>query len=162
MEPKLLNLFDNEINAQEIKDKLTEVGIECFLQNELKTQVNVLTEPTEEGVAVYVDKKDYSKAKKILDAYEQELEVKGIWCPECEGEDITIKVEHLKYKPTWLLVVCILVFLLCAILPFFIKGYVIFPGIIFIASFIMLIKGYDKKTYHCNKCGHNFSENDRY
>lgn len=162
MDPKLLIFFDNEINAQDIKERLDEAGIGCVLQNELKTSVNVMSESAAEVVAVYVDKKDYSVAKNILDTYEKENEDKGIWCPECESEDITIKVEHLKYKPTWLLVVCILVFLLCVILPFFIKGYIFIPGIIFIVSFIMLIKGYDKKTYHCNKCGKVFSEKDRF
>ncbi|MBR5640289.1 MAG: hypothetical protein IKW83_11265 [Muribaculaceae bacterium] len=47
MEPKLLNFFDNEINAIDIKERLDEAGIKCILKNELKTQVNVLTEPTE-------------------------------------------------------------------------------------------------------------------
>lgn len=74
MEPKLLKFFDNEINAIDIKVRLEEAGIKCVLHKEPKTVVNVLTDPAEDGVAVYVDKKDYVEAKAILDSYELELE----------------------------------------------------------------------------------------
>ncbi len=74
MEPKLLKFFDNEINAIDIKVRLEEAGIKCVLHKEPKTVVNVLTDPTEDGVAVYVDKKDYAEAKAVLDSYELELE----------------------------------------------------------------------------------------
>lgn len=62
MEPKLLNFYDNELNAQEIKVKLAEAGIECLLKDELNTAVNPFMEPSEYGVAVYVDRKGALRA----------------------------------------------------------------------------------------------------
>lgn len=127
MEPKLLVFYDNEINAQDIKTILNDSGIVCILQNEMKTSVNVMSESAEEGVAVYVDKKDYTKSKEILDAYEERLEERLKWCPECGSEDVKVSVVHVKYKPQWA----------------------------FVAIFGLSL-GYDKKVYHCNKCGCDF------
>ncbi|MBR5086897.1 MAG: DUF2007 domain-containing protein [Muribaculaceae bacterium] len=156
MEPKLLKFFDNEINAQEIKVKLNEAAIECVLQNELKTSINVMSGSAEEGVALYVDKKDYPESKKILDSYEQELEEKLKWCPECDSDDVTITTELVKYKPRWLFIFCIAVFVICIILSICIEGWIFIPGLLPVIGLIVMIVGYDKKVYHCNKCGNDF------
>lgn len=156
MEPILLVFYDNEINAQDIKTILNDSGIDCILQNEMKTSVNVMSESAEEGVAVYVDKKDYPKAKEILDAYEEKLEESLKWCPDCGSEDVKVSVVHVKYKPQWVFILCILISIACTILSLFYKGVIILPGLLFYVAVIALILGYDKKVYHCNKCGCDF------
>ncbi|MBR5117874.1 MAG: DUF2007 domain-containing protein [Muribaculaceae bacterium] len=156
MEPKLLVFFDNDINAQDIKSILNDSGIECILQNEMKTSVNVMSESAEEGVAVYVDKKDYPKAKEILDTYEEKLEEILKWCPECGSEDVKVSVVHVKYKPRWVFILCILISIACTVLSFIYSGAIILPGLLFYIAVIALILGYDKKAFHCNKCGCDF------
>lgn len=166
MEPILLNFFDNEINAQEIKQKLSDVDIECVLQNEQKTIINSLSDSVEEGVAVYVDKKDYPEAKEILDNYEKELEEKLKWCPECDSEDITVSTQYVKYKPARIIGSSIVMAIVCCVVTIRIhNGDITLPGIIggFVGALIGALvggligkKGYEKTTYHCNKCGHVF------
>lgn len=180
MDPILLNFFDNEINAIDIKDRLDEAGIECVLQNELKTQVNVLAEPTEYGVAVYVDKKDYSEAKSILESYEQEfedeqeLEDESILCPECESGDLTVSIEHVKPKISRIFLYALVLAVGLTIYNLahhngevsigrLIGGFIGAVIGAIIGGFIeRKIKSYDKTVYHCNKCGKDFSEEDRY
>ena len=171
MESKLLKFYDDELNAQEIKQRLADARIECVLQKEQKSVLNPLIDSIEEGMAVYVDQKDYSEAKKILDTYEQELEQKGLWCPECDSEDVTISIKHIKYKPSSIIVSSLGAAVLCVVvlmsrhglsLPSIIGGFIgaLIGGLI--GGLLSYKKeGYDKKTYHCNNCGKDFSEEDR-
>lgn len=156
MEPKQLVFYDNEINALDIKTILKDSGIECILQNEMKTSVNVMSESAQEGVAVYVDKNDYTKAKEILDDYEEKLEEAIKWCPDCGSDDVRVSVVHVKYKPRWVFILCILISLTSTILYLLLNRVIILPGLLFYVAVIALILGYDKKVYHCNKCGCDF------
>lgn len=172
MEPKLLIFYDNELNALEIKQRLADAAIECELQKEQKTIINSLSDSIEEGMAVYVDKKDYLEAKNILDTYEQELDQKGLWCPECGSEDVTVSINTVKFKWSRIILTSLGFAVLVSLYLVAIHHIDTLPGVIggFIGALIGALvggligynkKGYEKKTYHCNNCGEDFSEEDR-
>lgn len=156
MEPKLLIFYDNELNAIELKQLLAEAGVECLVQEDLKTSVNVMSESSSEfGYAVYVDKSAYKEAKKILDTYEQKREEQNLWCPKCGEVNSTKKIVHHRFGPIWIFIISVCLSVLCLFIRLPLLIYFLLVGFA-IFGIIQFFRGYDEEVYHCKSCGHDY------
>jgi hypothetical protein len=74
---QLLKTFDTDFEAELVKQKLAEAGIECFAQS--SDSDNML--PNTEGVGIYVEPYDFEKAMWLVtnskDDLTDEMEVGG-------------------------------------------------------------------------------------
>ena len=134
MNSKLLASFDNEMTATRLEQDLAASGIDCVVQEEAKTSTcDAMFDNSSFCFALYVDKKDYAKAKGILKQFNKTRDEVNPWCPKCGSEDITRKTVHHQHGPKWLWY-----FLPSSLAAFF------------------YFKEYDEKEYHCKSCGHDF------
>lgn len=172
MEKKLLIFLGEEINAQKVKEMLTNAGIECKLRKVKEglsnALLNSLAEPKENCMAVFVDEKDYPEAKKMLESILLETEKIALWCPECGSEDVKVIFEPCIKKPSWPLWLCLIAYLISAMLCVLHYAFVFLVFIIIVVHGVLRIKKhygtirFNVTTYHCNNCGKDFSEEDKF
>jgi len=150
---QILTHCENVIYAEEIQSRLTEIGIECFMRDETPTEVLGSASGHRATVAVYVHAKDLPAAKSVIEAAKYAREEQSPWCPKCGNEDNEKTVIQHKHGPTWLLVLCIAIFIIGNIVALIDTSYaIVFP--ILIVLIIIWCKSYREEIYSCNKCGH--------
>ena len=132
MNPKLLISYDNEVTAMRLNQDLSASGIDCVVQKETKTY-DVMFDHDSICFAVYVDDKDYTQAKDILDQFNKTRDEELPWCPKCGSEDITRTTVHHEHGPKWL----------WFLLPSPLAAHLFYEE-------------YDVEEFHCNSCGHDF------
>lgn len=136
MNPKLLISFEDEMTATILKQELSSSDIDCVVQKEPKTSAfNVMIDHSSFCFALYVDEKDYTQAKVILDQFNKIRDNELPWCPKCGSEDITRTIVHHEHGPKelWFL------------LPSSLAAPLFFDE-------------YDVKEFHCNSCGHDWKQ----
>lgn len=126
--------FYNPIEANIVKSRLIDSGIQCFLSDENMITVNPLYNQALGGVKLHLFEKDVPIAKHILQDEDvqipvEELEEATVICPNCESNHVGY-VQATKDRFT---VLSILISLLLMLYPF-----------------------YAKKTHHCFNCQHEF------
>lgn len=168
MGKKLLIFLGEEINAQKVKEMLTNAGIECTQRKVKEALSNSLSEPIENCMAVFVDENDYPEAKKMLESILLEMEKIALWCPECGSEDVTVIFDPYIKKPSWPLWLCTLAFIISVILCQLHYVFIFLAFIIAVVWGVLRIEKhygtirFNMTTYHCNNCGKDFSEEDKF
>ena len=168
MEKKLLIFLGEEINAQKVKEMLTNAGIECTIRKVKEALSNSLSEPIENCMAVFVDEKDYPEAKKMLESILLEVKKIALWCPECGSEDVTVILEPYIKKPSWPLWLCLIAFFISVMLSVLHYAFIFLVFIIVVVHGVLRFKKhygtirFNVTTYHCNDCGKDFSEEDKF
>ena len=132
MNPEFLISYDNEVTATRLQQDLSASGIDCVVEKEAKTY-DVMFDHGSFCFAVYVDAKDYTRAKDILDQFNKTRDEELPWCPKCGSEDITRTTVHHKHGPKWL----------WFLLPSPIAAHLFYED-------------YDVEEFHCKRCGHDF------
>ena len=126
--------FYNPIEANIIKTRLLDAGVQCFLSDENAITVNPLYNQALGGVKLHIFEKDSDLATSILqdndvalslETLAQEAEI----CPKCGSNHVG-----------------------------FVKSAKNTPGILTFLSlfFLMLYPFQTKKVYHCFNCQHEF------
>ena len=134
MNPEFLISYDDEVTATLLKQDLSASGIDCDIQKETKTSpYDAMIDHGSFCYAVYVDAKDYTQAKDILDQFNKTRDEELPWCPKCGSEDITRKTVHHEHGTKWL--------------------WFLFPTLI---ASRLFYEGYDVEEFHCKRCGHDF------
>ena len=78
------------------------------------------------------------------------------WCPKCGNENVGKTVVHHKHGPAWMLLLCIMVFILCLVLSFVNPDAIFVPGFLWIVGVVICFKSFNAEIYHCNSCGKEF------
>ena len=132
MNPKLLISFEDEMTATILEQELSSCHIDCVVQKEAKTY-DVMFDHGSFCFTLYVDDKDFTRAKEILDQFNKKRDEELPWCPKCGSEDITRIIVHHEHGPKelWFL------------LPSPLAAPLFFDE-------------YDVKEFHCNSCGHDW------
>ena len=134
MDPELLICYDYEMTATQLEQELSASGIDCVIQKETKQSINgVMLDVGSFCYAIYVDKKDYTQARDVLEQFNKARDEENPWCPKCGSEDITRTKVHHPHGPKWL--------------------WYIFDTAL-AAHFYF--QEYDEVDFHCNSCGHDF------
>ena len=156
MDKRLLTICDNSIYADELIAIMKENGIECFKHDATQTEIAGTMGGNTAGIDLYVENEDYDDANRIIEEIKQKRDSQMPWCPECGGENITKTVIPHKHGPTWMLVLCVLVFLFCIVLSFVTPEMVFIPGALWIIGLIIWFKSYKEEIYRCENCGKEF------
>jgi len=130
----VFDTFYNPIEANIVKSRLIDSGVQCFLSDENMITVNPLYNQALGGVKLHLFEKDAPLARHILQDEEvqidiEELEHTEVICPVC-GSNHVGYVQATKDRFT---VLSILISLLLMLYPF-----------------------YAKKTHHCFNCQNEF------
>jgi predicted RNA-binding Zn-ribbon protein involved in translation (DUF1610 family) len=134
MKIKLLASFDDEMTATRLQQDLSASGIDCEVKVETKISTyDAMIDHGSSCFALYVDKKNYARAKGVLKQFNKTRDEENPWCPKCGSEDITRTTVHHQHGPKWLWFALPL-----SIAPF------------------LFFNEYDVKEYHCKNCGHDF------
>lgn len=159
---QLLLHCDNAVYAEEIKMLLQTKGIECFINDEAKTEVIGSTGGNRAEIAIYVDQKDYDAAHAVVDEINKKREEQMPWCPKCGAEDISKTVVPHQHGPLWLLivcVVCIVSMLILLIIPRTVHISFLLWSFLFALWIFLLVfwfKSYKVERFTCKKCSHTF------
>lgn len=155
MHTKYLINCNNAIFAEEIKEKLSEQGIFCLIKessNPLGTTIN----HDAVGYVIMVDENKYEKARTIVEELEKlRNSNEPLWCPYCEGEDISGPEEKKSHSSSTVVLMCTIIIIIAGLLMYYVQSiFIPIAGIILVA--LIVIIGVKVKTYHCNKCGKDF------
>ena len=132
MNRQLLISYDDEMTATRLKQDLSASGIDCVVQKEAKTY-DVMFDHGSCCFAVYVDDKDYTQAKDILNQFNKTRDEELPWCPKCGSEEVTRTNIHHERGPKWL--------------------WFLLPSALAAPLFF---EEYDVEEFHCKNCGHDF------
>ena len=134
MNRQLLISYDDEMTATRLEQDLSACSIDCVVQKETKISTyDVMIDHGSFCFAVYVDAKDYTQAKDILDQFNKTRDEELPWCPKCGSEEVTRTIVHHEHGPKWL--------------------WFLFPSALAAPLFF---DEYDVEEFHCNSCGHDF------
>ena len=155
MHTRYLINCNNAIFAEEIKEKLSEQGIFSLIKessNPLGTTIN----HDAVGYVVMVDESKYEKARIIVEELEKVRNSNDpLWCPYCEGEDISGPVEKKSHSSSAVVLMSTIIILIAGLLMFYVESIVIpIIGIVLVA--LTIIIGVKEKIYHCDKFGKDF------
>ncbi|HUR47710.1 MAG TPA: DUF2007 domain-containing protein [Candidatus Saccharimonadales bacterium] len=109
MDPANVLTFNEPGQAEPIRKRLEEAGIPAALHDERKIQKYWFISEPLAGVKVRVDKKDYQRAKDVLDKWDREENVlsQAIHCPDCGSSDVDYPQFTRKFLlPTFYAVLC--------------------------------------------------------
>lgn len=141
--------FYNPIEANIVKSRLLDSGLQCFLSDENSVVINPLFTQALGGVKLHILERDFEKATDVLreegfapgfamisDGGEEEVPLKetastGLKCPNCESAHVGY-VQATKKRFGILTV--------------------------FISFMLMVYPFHVNKTYHCFDCEHEFEE----
>ena len=155
MHTRYLINCNNAIFAEEIKEKLSEQGIFSLIKessNPLGTTIN----HDAVGYVIMVDENKYEKARIIVEELEKVRNSnEPLWCPYCEGEDISGPVEKKSHSSSAVVLMSTIIILIAGLLMFYVESIVI-PIIAIALVALTIIIGVKEKIYHCNKCGKDF------
>ncbi|HYK43749.1 MAG TPA: DUF2007 domain-containing protein [Parafilimonas sp.] len=87
MEFKLLESFDNYIDANLTLGRLEEAGIRCWLKDENTATINPILTNAIGGIKIMVAEEDIENAVEILHEL-KEIKRKSIACPHCGSHNI--------------------------------------------------------------------------
>jgi Zn finger protein HypA/HybF involved in hydrogenase expression len=132
----LLRSFNNAFDANIIKSKLEDSGIECFLSNEnTSNTLNPIMSNSSNGVRLFIKDIDLEKADNLLTEQDFDPESLAIHCPDCQSAKVEIIEPKEKQKSGK-------------------KGFRALLGIIFATSSDIIPSG--TGSYKCQDCGHEF------
>ncbi|MES2456399.1 MAG: DUF2007 domain-containing protein [Bacteroidota bacterium] len=131
----VFNSYYNPIEANIVKTRLIDSGVQCFLSDENMITVNPLYNQALGGVKLHIFEKDIDLVRSILEDKDIELSVESLEqsaeiCPQCGSNHVGF-VQSVKNK----------------------------PGILTLLSalFLMLLYPFQtKKVHHCFNCNHEF------
>lgn len=125
--------FYNPIEANIVKSRLIDAGIQCFLSDENTITINPLYTQALGGVKLHLFERDVEDAKSILKDENVEIDLEEIEgaevCPNCGSTNVGYVQATKKRFGIFTVIVSVLL----AVYPF-----------------------HAKKTYHCFNCGHEF------
>jgi len=87
MEFKLLESFDNYIDASLMLGRLEEAGIRCWLKDENTATINPILTNAIGGIKIMVAEEDIENAAEILHEL-KEIKRKSFACPHCGSHNI--------------------------------------------------------------------------
>lgn len=134
MNPQLLAFYDDKMTATRLEQDLSASGIDCVIKEVPKTSTyDAMIDHSSFCFAVFVDNKDYTQAKDVLEQFNKTRDEITPWCPKCGSQEVTRTLVHHDRGPEWL--------------------WFLFPSPLAAPLFF---EEYDVKEYHCNSCGHDF------
>lgn len=134
MNPQLLAFYNDEMTATRLEQDLSASGIDCVVEKVPKRSTyDVMIDHSSFCFAVFVDHKDYTQAKDILNLFNKTRDEETPWCPKCGSQEVTKTVVHHEHGPQWL--------------------WLLFPSPLAAPLFF---EDYDVEEYHCKSCGHDF------
>ncbi|MGI6222381.1 MAG: DUF2007 domain-containing protein [Prevotella sp.] len=167
MEKKFLMKSDTTIFTNEVVSQLEASGIASEVVDETKGAAfgygpNV-------GMSIYVDEKDYERAKAIVDPLMEQRKQTKIWCPKCGSEDV-VPITPTKHSSTAKYIMAT-IFILIGVL-YFCFAYAfkdgldveyrtvtldVIAGILIVFGFLLFFFGGNSNdNYHCKHCGKDF------
>lgn len=126
--------FDNPIEANIVKGRLLDSGIQCFLTDENTITINPLYSQALGGVKLHIFEHDIELVKSILKDESvklpaEEPEIGATICPDCGSSNVAYGQATKKR----------------------------FSIPVMIVSFLLMVYPFHaKKTYHCFDCGNEF------
>jgi hypothetical protein len=103
-----LTTCDNAVEANMLKDLLTNEGIACFLTNENFTSLMPnYSGMMGAGIQIMVDEKDAEKASGFLAVQNGETELK---CPNCHSDKVTFGLGLNRFKKIFFILLSALTF----------------------------------------------------
>lgn len=89
MQPLFIQSFDNLITAYIMMGRLQNDGVECKLFDENTLTLMPYLNNALGGIKLVVDKSDESRARQLLEKYQQE-EWEGAECPQCGHKEFIL------------------------------------------------------------------------
>ena len=126
--------FYNPIEANIVKSRLLDSGIQCFLSDEHTITVNPLYNQALGGVKLHIFERDTAVVKSILEEQYIDIPIEDIEnsiaiCSKCGSNNVGY-VQPVKRR---------------------------FNVFTIVVSFLLMVYPfYSKKVYHCFNCGHEF------
>ncbi|MBM2817155.1 MAG: hypothetical protein HW421_3917 [Ignavibacteria bacterium] len=134
MELITIKTFENSFEANLLKSRLEDEGIECFLFDENTVSIMPFYNVAVGGIKLKINEADIDKARDIFEDINHTLLTdernNAIRCPKCDSNDIILGFKSIKSITGIILFVYSLLFLLFPI--------------------------YYKKLYKCKNCGEEF------
>ncbi len=141
---------DNEVEAQVVKQKLAEYGIEA----------SILSETTSFGgstgigqrISVSVNDENEAEALAIIMQTDNERDESMPWCPLCGSENISKTEIRCWHGPFWQLFIGIII----AAVTWFMPVSILYVRYIGLAMVIFWFVPYKSIRYHCCTCNKDF------
>lgn len=143
----------NELEANILKEKLLEEGIESTITTE-SMAFGVPGNAIGQQISLAVNETDVDKAQRIIANEEKESEESMPWCPYCGSENIDKRISQHKHLPYWVWSCVVMLVCVGLIVPSPVLSIICLCGAF--ACAISWFIPYNSVEFICKDCGKKF------